>query len=212
MRWILRFAAVVVGVACLGATAQQDAQNSARQLFQERWADHLPEYCLYTHLLPDNNYSPFWKTPVADDYEKVFGGAWPHLHHYCFGLDDVFEASSIEDDAQRKSMYAVAITEFDYVLQRSSDRFVLKPEIYVEKAAAQEMVGEMIGAVDSYTRAIDLNSDYEPAYIGLSHYFEDMGDPHQARTIVEAALKQLPASDTLRERRDELISRYGVVP
>ena len=200
-------------LASLGAAATPclAAMTAQEQLFRRLWADHLPEYCLYTQLMPDGDYG-LYGSPVSKEYGKMFGPAFHHMHHYCFGLENTYQASLEDEQPARLRLYSQAVREFDYVLDRSTDDFVLKPEIYVNKGAALEVLGLYADAVEAYTNALTLKRDYVPAYIGLSNCFEVLGDPARALAMVDSGLQQVPGSEALLAKRSELTGAASVRP
>ncbi len=201
-----------LAIVALASAAAGPGFAGEEELFQRLWADHLPAYCLYTQLLPDGDYG-LYKSSTAKEYEKKYGyEAFRTLHHYCFGLEKTYQAATEEDERQRRFLYQSAVNEFDYVLVRTTDAFILKPEIYVSKGAALEVLGKYADAVQVYTEAIRLVKDYVPAYIGLSNCFETLGDPARALAIVESGLRHAPTSEILLGRRSALTDRAGVRP
>ena len=196
----------VVALVLAGLARASGPPDLKQTMWEAQWADHLPPYCLYTQLLPDHTYGK-WQDPISTGvYAKRFGPTWLHLHHYCFGLQNTFEASTTDDEMLRRSLFSSAITEFNYVIDRAPDDFVLKPEILVNRGAAEEVLGLASAAVVSYTEALRLDPAHVPAYIGLSTCFETLGDTAEALTVVDAGLRRVPDSDELRDRRKELES------
>ena len=196
--------AAVAALTCAAASSALAGSTTQEQIFKRLWADHLPDYCLYTQLLPDGEYGLFG-TPTSKEFGKTFGEAtFRHLHHYCFGLEKTYLASQEQEEHLRIGLYRSAVNEFDYVLDRSPDDFVLKPEIYVNKGSALEILGLYADAVTAYTRALEIAPTHVPAYIGLSNCFESLGDKARARAIVEAGLRQSPNAESLVAKREAL--------
>lgn len=183
------------------------SEDSRKRLFDRRYAAHLPEYCLYTQGLPDGSAGMYDHPLSTGKYRTMFGDTWHHLHHYCFGLDDLFNAANHEDPFLRQGSYRKSVGEFDYVLHHAPDDFILGAEIYVNKAFALQAMKQYGDAVEAYTAAIERKSDYVPAYIGLSSCFETLGDVGQALAIIESGLQQAPDSSALRERHSQLLTR-----
>ena len=199
---------VAIAVFCLTATTRLHAQSPSERAERlwVRWADHLPAWCLYTQAFPGGTYSPLWQSPRSDEYMRFFGPTFGTMHHYCWGLAHTHAASLTDDTTEQEFNFAAAIQEFNFVLNRAPDDFRLKPELYVHKGAAQEALEDYFGAVTSYTDAIRLNGEYEPAYIGLSNCFEELGEPQEALAIIDAGLQRVPGSEVLLVRREELAS------
>jgi tetratricopeptide (TPR) repeat protein len=174
----------------------------------ERWADHLPDWCKYTMLLPDpliEGTSPGWGDPRGEPYKAAFGGMqnFEDVHHYCRGLNDLYEGSRASED-KREYWFNEAVREIDYVLQRTDLSFVLRPEMYYKKGVALMTLGKPIEAVEMFTAALRTRSDYEPAYLSLSQYFERAGDMAEAKRLVEEGLRWIPDSTHLTQRLTEL--------
>jgi tetratricopeptide (TPR) repeat protein len=203
------FLTIVVCLAYLAVADESGARETAERLFEERYADHIPAWCLYTQALPDGTLSPFYGHGRSEDYRKHFGPTWSAMHHYCFGLEAAYLASSEDNRDRRRHHYRQAVLEFDYVLARSPDDFVLKPDLYTEKGAALEAIEDHVGAVESYTEAVRLDHEHEPAYLGLSSCFEELDDPQTALEIVQVGLQRIAGSDALRVREEKLQARVS---
>jgi tetratricopeptide (TPR) repeat protein len=162
-------------------------------------SDFLPEYCKHTK---DGEI----KDPgQIRQYEQIFGPAFSHMHHYCRGLLALHEAAQITDNPMlRDGKFRGATGEFNYVLSRSDDSFVLRPEILVKKGMAALAVDDDIEAIKSFREAILLRPDYVPAYVALSNYLLKMGDRIEARRVLEAALEHAPNNAYLRDKLSEL--------
>jgi tetratricopeptide (TPR) repeat protein len=177
-----------------------------------RWGDHLPDWCKFTMLLPDprlNETSPGWGDPRGEPYKVAFGGMqnFEDVHHYCRGLNDLYEGSRSNEESTRQTWFNDAVREFDYVLERTDLSFVLRPEIYYKKGVALMTLGRPIEAVEMFTAALSTRQDYEPAYLSLSQYFEHAGDRAEAKRLIEEGLRWIPGSTQLAARLDELEGR-----
>ena len=203
---VLGLRTLAIAAVAAAAAGAAFATTGQEELFERTWAGHLPQYCLYTQLLPDAQ-AGLYHTPTGKKYLKQYGPAFFHTHHYCWGLDKTYRASMEEDDFERRALYRSSVEEFDYVLMRSTQDFVLRVEILVNKGIAQEALGKYVEAVESYTEALRLRRDYPPAYVGLSSCFEALGDRQRALTIIESGLALAPDSEALLERRLALTSR-----
>ena len=83
MRRILGLAILL----CLTVASRSEAGDATERLFEKRFADHVPAWCLYTQSLPDGTLSPFYRSARSEEYRKVFGSIWTAMHHYCYGLE-----------------------------------------------------------------------------------------------------------------------------
>ena len=179
-----------------------------------RWGDHLPDWCKYTMLLPDpriGETSPGWGDPRGEPYKAVFGGMqnFEDMHHYCRGLNDLYEGSRSNEEQTRIHWFSEAVRECDYVLERTDLNFVLRPEIFYKKGVALMTLGLPIEAVEMFTTALSTRQDYEPAYLSLSQYFERAGDPAEAKRLIQEGLRWIPGSTQLTDRLAELEGRTG---
>jgi len=171
------------------------------------YANHLPEWCKYTQELPDKirHGHGAYGDPLSKSYERVFGDAWKDLHHYCRALSWLYDASKIvNDEPIRHGLYAHAVDECDYVLQRADKSLVLLPEIHYKKGIALMSLGKRVEAVESFTAALAIRADYVPAYLALSQYFERAGDVTEATRIIREGLARAPDAPQLRQRLAEL--------
>ena len=65
---------------------------------------------------------------------SVMGEPFHAMHHYCWGLMKLNRALYLARSEQARTFYfRDAILEFDYVLERSPENFILRPEILTKK-------------------------------------------------------------------------------
>ena len=154
----------------------------------------LPEYCAYMQGGSRAGSSN------APRYKEYLGEGWRHTHHYCWGLDKMLLATlNIADDHQYKYYLGSALTEFDYVLKRVSDSFILKPEVLSRRGMALSSLERDAEATHSFLSAIQLKPDYVFSYIELSKLYSKKGKMKQAREVLNRALKHSPNSPRLKE-------------
>ncbi len=194
----------------------RDAEANARhwasvdRVWAKRYADHLPEWCKYTMELPSSaEEKGAYGDPRGAPWVKEFGKhRFMHLHHYCRGLDHLYEGARVVNDEERRDfLFREAATECTYVLDRTDDSFVLKPEIYYKKGMALMAHGKPVEAVENFTAALQIRPNYEPAYVSLSQFFERAGDRAEARRLIEEGLRWVPQSTQLTARLAELGGR-----
>lgn len=208
IRAAVRFGAIVV----LSAGMVSPALGGEIDRVWAQFEDHLPAYCKYTKLLPDTKHTTgAFLHPLSQGmYHQMFGETWNHLHHYCFGLNDIYKASKeAYNEEMRRGLTRSAIVEFDYVLDRAHQGFVLTPEILVAKGNALVSLDRDLEAVEQFTTALEIRADYVPAYVALANYFERRGDTPYAVTILRQGLERVPDSEILQAKLDELSSRTG---
>jgi tetratricopeptide (TPR) repeat protein len=198
-----------------GQTPARDAESTARhrasvdRVWAKRYADHLPEWCKYTMELPSSaEEKGAYGDPRGAPWVAEFGQhRFMHLHHYCRGLDHLYQGARVVNEQEREFLFKEAVKECDYLLDRTDDTFVLKPEIYYKKGVALMTLGKAVEAVESFTTALRIRPDYEPAYVSLSQFFERAGDRAEARRLIEEGLRWIPQSTQLTARLAELKGR-----
>jgi hypothetical protein len=202
-------ATVAVGVvlaACTTARAQDIPGYPNIQAMDPRETALLPGYCTYTQTfrerLPGGN-----DKAMIDGWYAKLGPSFNAMHHYCWGLMKTNRAVLLaRDPAVRRFYLNDAITEYDYVITRVPDDFVLLPEMLTKKAENLVRLGKGSVAVYEFERAIELKRDYWPPYAYLSDYYKEAGDKKRAREVLETGLQQVPGSQSLRSRLAELDS------
>ena len=166
----------------------------------------LPPFCNYTQHFREH-FSGGGDKAVIDGWTARLGPAFHHLHHYCYGLMKTNRANLlVQDQTMRRFYLTDAITEYDYVIERSSNDFILLPEILSKKGENLIALGKGPVAVFQLNRAIQLKDDYWPPYAQLSDYYRDTGDQRKAREVLEAGLAKVPDAKALQRRLGELDS------
>ncbi len=190
LRKLLAGAIAAMLLAPLQLGAQYDPQTIAL----------LPRYCIYTQVYRDRVPEGNNKAEI-DRWYSVMGGAFHHMHHYCWGLDRTNAATfSGQTPQSRRSLLTSAIAEFDYVIEQVGPNFVLLPEIFTKKGENLIRVGRGPLAVPILMRAIELKPDYWPASAALSDYYTEIGNSKMAREVLEKALSYSPNARALQER------------
>ena len=207
-------AAVVAGAATLGSCLAQDIPGYPRNVdaFDRREVALLPKYCIYTQL---------FRTGVSGANDQAMIKAWSaqmgaifnDMHHYCFGLMKTNRGMFLSRDSTSRRFYlSDAIGEFDYVINRAPEDFVLLPEIVTKKGEVLLQLGRGPLAEFEFERAIELKVDYWPPYAYLSDYHKQSGDIVKARQILESGLAQVPNAKGLQRRFAELDAAPGRPP
>jgi tetratricopeptide (TPR) repeat protein len=172
--------------------------------YDPREVGRLPNYCRYTQSfrakLPGGN------DPAQISYwHSVMGETFESMHHYCWGLMKLNRALYLARSQQARTYYfGDAIREFDYVLERSSENFVLRPEILTKKGQALINLGKGPLAVPILERAIELKPDYWPPYVQMADHYKASGQIALARETLEKAIAASPGVETLKQRLVEL--------
>lgn len=172
----------------------------------------LPKFCPYTTLFNE-------KVPGGNNLEErnrwrgVFGDTFQHLHHFCWGLMKTNRAVLLARNERARRFYlGDANHEFDYVIDRAPEDFVLLPEILARKGQNQIRLGAGPRAVITLERAAQLKPDYWPPYAYLSDYFAEAGDAAKAREYLERGIAAKPDSAPLLRRLEELDRKRPAKP
>lgn len=177
--------------------------------FDRREVALLPGYCKHTQLfrgaIPGGN-----DQAAVAAWAEQMGPIFNDMHHYCFGLMKTNRAVILSHDPIHRKFYlADAVSEFDYVITRAPENFILLPEILTKKAENLLLLGRGPLAVFNFERAIELKIDYWPPYAYLSDYYKGSGDTKKARELLEAGLSHVPDAKGLKRRLAELNSALG---
>ena len=164
----------------------------------------LPRYCAYTQSfrerVPGGN-----DQKVIDEWYAQLGQPFHAMHHYCWGLMKTNRALFLARGQQARRFYlADSLTEFDYVITRVPDDFILLPEILARKGENLILLGRGQVGVLELERAIELKPDYWPPYAYISDFHKRAGDLTKAREILERGLALSPDAKGLLRRADEL--------
>lgn len=164
----------------------------------------VPGYCPYTLVFRDTTLDKD-KMQIFDAWKAKVGESFVHMHHYCAGLIKANRGVLLSRDRMNRQFYLTdAIVEYDYVIGRVPDSYVLLPEILTKKGEALVHLDRGPVAVFNFERAIELKPDYWPPYAQLGEYYRKQGDLAKARSILELGLSRIPDSKTLARRLAEL--------
>lgn len=199
----------IASVLLLGASLPLAAQDipgypNSIMAFDPREVALLPNYCKYTHYFKD-------KVPgagTAAEREKwfgVFGPLYDGMQHYCFALMKTNRAMLLARDAKTRRFYLEdSIGEFDFVIDKADDTFILLPEMLTKKAENLIRLERAPVAVYQLERAIAVKPDYWPPYTVLSDLAKSSGDREGARRWLEKGLQAAPDTPALVRRLQEL--------
>lgn len=162
----------------------------------------LPEYC--NHVW---GYS-------RDPQERAawfarMGPVFEHMHHYCWAMVKANRAATPGIEPQvRRSLYASAVSECQYVLRNYPDpAFVLRPEILYRMGRFEEANGEWVRAIEYYEQSIGAKADYWPPYMAIADIHVRLGRRDRAAAVLEAGRGVMPDEPRIREAIDKLNSR-----
>jgi tetratricopeptide (TPR) repeat protein len=164
----------------------------------------VPRYCIYTQSFRD--VVPGGENQAEiNRWSSVMGVTFIHMHHYCAGLIITNRANLFSrTPADRQFYLNSSIVEFDYVIQRAPQEFIVLPEILTKKGENLIRLGRAHLGIVELQRAIDLKPDYWPPYVQLSDYYKGTGDFQKAREHLENALSYSPDAQAVKRRLAEL--------
>jgi hypothetical protein len=198
------FATAALVAATGSASAQQIPGYPPVDAYDPREVAMLPRYCIHTQLFRD-------RVPGGSDRSAIdawygwMGPTFHAMHHYCWGLMKTNRAMLLARDPDTRRFYlGDAISEYDYVIQHSTDDFVLLPEILTKKGENLVRLGKGPLAIYEFDRARTLKPDYWPPYAHLSDYYRSTGDIARARETLTQGLESSPGAAALRRRLSEL--------
>jgi tetratricopeptide (TPR) repeat protein len=165
----------------------------------------LPPYCI-GRVAKDwprfKNINDKWKKHFFAMGER--GRDWIHVHHYCTGC---LALSRLQRGlGRRTSLLGWAENEFNYVISKSSPKFILMPEIHLKMGMTKSMLGKHSEAMNHFLISIKLKTDYVPAYLQLINHYQNFGNLPQAIATAKMGLKYSPESQILQEKLHSLES------
>lgn len=195
---------VVLGHRSAVAQVAVPGYPSAVTAYDPREVGRLPKYCIYTQSFRDSVQGGRDEAQISYWYSTL-GDPFHSLHHYCWGLMKLNRALFLARDGQTRTFYlGSAIQEFDYVLDRTPESFILAPEILTKKGQALIRMGRGPIAVPILEKAIALKPDYWPPYVQLSEHYRASGQIGQAKEVLQKAIEQSPGTESLKQRLAEL--------
>jgi tetratricopeptide (TPR) repeat protein len=189
---------VLVTTSLLNETVHADLKYTIQS---EAELLRLPAYCRGTQQIREISRDPI---PIST-YIQKYGPGYNHLHHYCWSLNQEYQAHSISDRAIARSWLRSAIGGIDYVLRNNHDpSFVFLPDIYVTRARILFQLEDDPNAVSALKKAIELRPSYVPAYSRLSDYYVEKGNTSEAVRILKQGIAKSKKSDMLTRKLREL--------
>lgn len=158
----------------------------------------LPEYCPDTMGFKYGD--QFSNTsPRAPHWVGLMGQSFWALHHYCWGLVKMRRAGAPGLPKElRHGELANAIGDFQYVVNNSTSRFVLLPEIFLKMGDAYVLLDNFGAAQEAYANARGQKSDYWPAYVRWAEVLLKIGKKQDALSHLEECLRINASEPALR--------------
>jgi tetratricopeptide (TPR) repeat protein len=164
----------------------------------------LPNFCKHTQEFRERVPGGGDRQQI-DNWQAVLGPMYHHLHHYCWGMMKATRGMVMARTQIARYHYLNdAVREYDYVIERSPQDFVLLPEVLSRKGQALVRLGKGPAAIVSFERAIDLKPDYWPPYAYASDYYKELGEVQLAKEVLERGLTSAPDTGALQRRLTEL--------
>jgi hypothetical protein len=175
----------------------------------------LPEYCASVHGWGEG--SPWAPSVQQQRWIGLMGPTFWHVHHYCWGMLKALRAESIDVKPQMRSdLYASAISEAHYVLERATADFKLLPEIHFKVGQYQVALQRWAEALESFDRSRAMKPDYWPAYIEIAKVNLRLRRRDHAVEILKRGLDVMPGetrlTDALRRINSDTPLPSGGIP
>lgn len=154
----------------------------------------LPIWC--------NHVQGFESDPRTIQFMNQIGEEnWIHLHHYCYGLVQIFRSHRIGISlSERYSHLARAVDEISYVLRFASPTFAWRPELLTKRGLALLFMKKHHEASDDFKTAIKENANYWPPYGYLADLYLEQGKVDKAKSILKTGLEINPNAKGLKNR------------
>lgn len=161
----------------------------------------LPRTCQAQQFIHDEIQYPVTTEAERKHLLTVLGPDFMHYHHFCYGLMLVRRANTTDQPQWRLSVYNEAVNNFEYVIRNAKSSFALLPEVHLQKGLALRLLSNHSAAAREFFNALRSKPSYTPAYAALIDYYLDLGNPAEARKMLETGLKHAPGSKLLAEKR-----------
>lgn len=170
--WFMAFATVAHGM------------SSNPNVTKNEWR-LLPPGCMYVEFAPEFQSETARRLRAADS-------TWRSMHHYCWAIVQTMRTYHYTVDQQLARAYMrSAISNLDYSIHASKPGFVLRPDMFVRKAALQARLGRFFQAAETAQQLIAESPELPEGYIALADVQLKAGRPDQARETLERASEKV---------------------
>ncbi|NOQ17372.1 MAG: tetratricopeptide repeat protein [Methyloprofundus sp.] len=139
------------------------------------------------------------EAPEFAKWKKILGPEYIHVHHYCGGLIDMFQANA--NSRHRKGNLESAKADFNYVLRNTQNpKFILLPDLYYRLALVSKGQGNIGEAIGYAEKSINAKRNYLNPYILLADIYIKAGKKSSAKKVLLQAKKYHPNSKRLKRR------------
>lgn len=149
----------------------------------------LPVYCPHTLAYNGPDYQ-LWLGRL--------GNTFSHIHHYCVGLLKANRAGMPGVPEQlRRALYASAVRECYYVIDRAPNDFVLLPEIFFMVGTYFVQQDMYVEALDHFAKSKNAKPDYWPPYVEAAKVYMRLKQREKALEWLRDGLSHLPEEPQL---------------
>lgn len=158
----------------------------------------LPKYCPYTQgfKLSSTYDKP---SPAVRRWVSIMGDDFWHMHHHCWALIHFARAHRVGTSrSSKRASLTEARDDFLYVALNGKSEFVLMPEVLTWLGRTTNQLGNTKEAVQAFQRAIELKTNYWPAYFHWASMSLARGsNKAEVLGIVREGLRHSPDSKSL---------------
>ncbi len=141
----------------------------------------LPEICAHMGV----KYAK--RTARGRQLREMYGPDWDHMHHFSWALVDL-----------QRGKHGEAISNLDYILERSRRDFKFLPKVLVLKASILSINKNLLEALSVYNELVKLKPDLEEGWVGIVNILYLQGDVKGAKKVAKHALRYIPESNKLK--------------
>lgn len=157
----------------------------------------LPPYCREKIQKKNPSENKMWS-------EQFGANTWLHMHHHCFGLNNIKRAYRARNTEERKGNLSSAVGEFGYMISHLPPDSVLWADVYSNHGNVLLMLGNTQNGIKDLYKALERNPKIVPVYLSLAEQLEKWGDKGKALQTVTEGLRHVPSSKGLQRRYQEL--------
>lgn len=144
-------------------------------------------------------------SPNAPKWVGMMGKGFWSMHHYCWALINLGRAQKPSmPPSTRQATREYAIEDMRYVIENSTEDFIMLPEIYTKIGEVLLDLKRPSEAREAFVKARSIKPDYWPPYFHWGEYLLRNGQKADARVVVEEGLSYTPQNKSLRNLLTEL--------
>lgn len=157
----------------------------------------LPYYCWVKMYLPMNSAEyQKWNSNLGKDFV--------HTHHFCMGMNYANRSFRMRDPLDQEDARKLAYTNFQYMIDHADQKYVLMPEVYMQRGRLYMSSGKGGNALTDFEKAVNLKPDLIDGYLAQAKFYEKVGKKEEALIVIKRGLEKVPKSETLKKRHYEL--------